>query len=426
MIRRSRTASLGADFQRQWLAQSASMLGDQVSFVAIPLVAVLVLKASVTEMGILVAAGRFPGLAIALFAGAFADRAPRRRLMVISDLVRAACVASIPIAAAFGSLTMAQLVVVAVVGSLMGTLFDVSAMPMVADLVPGDDLVRAYGRIETSRSAVTITGPTATGLLLEVVAPVTAVAVDAASYVVSALALSRIRHPPPPHAAGPRESVRSAIRAGARHVLRHPVLRITATCTAVYNFALFASQALVFLFFTRTLGLSTAEIGFVLSATGIGFLVGATLAARLPRYVPLGRLLVTCSVGAGLGLVLIPAAASFGLPVLVLAAAQFVSGVSNQVIAINCGAIYQVATPPELRARTTATVRTLAWSMIPLGALGGSFVADQLGIVTSLWIFSFFGLVSPLIMALSPVGRLRQVADADVRRPAAALVVEHT
>jgi MFS family permease len=386
------------------------MLGDQVSYVAVPLVAVLTLNASVTQLGLLVAAGRFPGLAVALFAGVFADRAPRRRLMMASDVVRGLAVLSIPVAAALHRLTIGQLLAVAVVASVMGTLFDVSAAPMVADLVPGEDLVRAYGLIETSRSATTVVGPSATGLLLEVMAPVTAVTFDAASYFVSALGLWRIRHRPEPVVAhGPREPVRDAIRAGAAHVLRHPVLRVTACCTAVYNVALYAVQALVFLYFTRRLGLSTARIGLVLSATGVGFLVGATLAPRL--RVRIGPSLVVASAGAGLGLVLVPAAASLPATVAVLAVAQFLTGVSNQVIAITCGALYQVATPPALRARTTATVRTLAWSMIPFGALGGSFAAARYGLVPALWAFSAVALVPPLLMVAGGVGRLRSVAD---------------
>lgn len=411
--------ALGADFRRQWLAQSASMLGDQVSYVAVPLVAVLALDASVAQMGVLVAAGRFPGLAVALFAGAFADRASRRRLMIGSDVARGLALLSIPAAAAFGALTIAQLVAVAVVGSVLGTLFDVAAMPMVADLVGRDDLVRAYGRIETSRSAATIVGPSATGLLLHVLAPVNAVALDALSYLASALALARIGHrPAPPDESRPREPVRAAIRAGARHVLRHPVLRVTASCTAIYNLALYAVQALLFLYLTDELGLTTAQIGLVLSATGVGFLAGATLAARLPRRFPLGPVLVVASAGAGLGLVLIPAAASLPAPVAVLAAAQLLSGVSNQVIAINCGALYQLATPPDLRARTTATVRTLAWSMIPVGALGGSLAAGRHGLEPALWAFSAVALVSPLVMATTAVGRLRALPD--VALPSAA------
>ncbi|MDQ1711293.1 MAG: hypothetical protein QOE45_743 [Frankiaceae bacterium] len=404
-----RGLALGADFRRQWLAQSASMLGDQVSYVAIPLVAVLALDASVGELGLLVAAGRFPGLAVALLAGAYADRTSRRTLMVVSDVVRGLAVLSLPAAAAFGGLTFAHLLAVAVVTSVMGTLFDVSAAPMVADLVGGDDLVRAYGWIETSRSATTIVGPSATGLLLEVVAPVTAVAADAVSYFASALSLSRIRHRPAAGASGPPEPVGAAIRAGARHVLRHPVLRVTAACTAIYNVALYAVQALVFLYLTRRLGLGTATIGLVLSATGVGFLAGATLAGRL--RVRLGPSLVVASTGAGLGLVLIPAAASLPAPVAVLALAQFLTGVSNQVIAITCGALYQVATPPALRARTTATVRTLAWSMIPFGALGGAAFASRYGVVPALWAFGAVGLVPPFVMAASPVARLRTVSD---------------
>jgi predicted MFS family arabinose efflux permease len=298
-----------------------------------------------------------------------------------------------------------------VVGSLLGTLFDVSAAPMVADLVRGDDLVRAYGRIETSRSAATIAGPSATGLLLEVVAPATAVVADAASYFASALFLSRIEHVPIATTSTAHERVRDAIRTGARHVLRHPVLRVTAACTALYNLALYAMQAVVFVYFAKRLGLTTAQIGFVFSATGIGFLAGATLAPRLPRRVPLGRVLVAASAGAGVGLVLIPAAAYVPATVAVLAAAQALSGFANQLIAISCGALYQVATPPHLRARTTATVRTLAWSMIPFGALGGAAVATSAGIVPALWAFSAVALVPPVLMAASPVGRLRGVAD---------------
>jgi MFS family permease len=400
---------LGADFRRQWLAQSASMLGDQVSYVAIPLVAVLALNASVGRLGWLVAAGRFPGLAVALLAGAYADRTSRRTLMIASDVVRGLAVLSLPVAAAFGTLTFGHLLAVAVVTSVMGTLFDVSAAPMVADVVGGDDLVRAYGWIETSRSATTIAGPSATGLLLEVVAPVTAVAADAVSYFVSALTLARIRHRAPAVGSGPPEPVGAAIRAGARHVLRHPVLRVTAACTAIYNVALYAVQALVFLYLTRRLGLGTAQIGLVLSATGVGFLAGATLAPRL--RVRLGPRLVLASVGAGLGLLLVPAAASLPAPVALLAVAQFLTGVSNQVIAITCGALYQVATPPPLRARTTATVRTLAWSMIPFGALGGAAVASRYGLVPALWAAGVVALVPPFLMAASPVRRLRAVSD---------------
>ena len=220
-------------FRRFWLGQSVSLLGDQVSVIALPLVAVLTLDASAAQMGYLVAAELAPNLLFSLHAGAWVDRRARKRQVMIStDLGRAALIGSLPVAYAFDALTFPHMLVVAFLIGSLSVLFQVAYSPLYVALVPRDRLIEGGSLVHGSRALSYVAGPSIGGLLVQALsAPVTLV-VDACSYVVSALFLRSVEaEEPAPEAPG-----KGHVVAGVRWVFGNAIVRAALGATATINF----------------------------------------------------------------------------------------------------------------------------------------------------------------------------------------------
>jgi len=190
----------GADFRNLWLGESVSLFGDQVTLIALPLAAVLVLDANAAEMGYLTAAALIPHLLFSLPAGAWLERVERRRwLMIASDLARAGLLASIPIAYALDALTFAQLYAVAFLAGTFAVVFDISHMTLYVSVTKREDYVEANSLLNGSRAFSYVAGPSLGGILVQVLSAPAALLLDAFSFLASALFLGRnpsTRSPP--------------------------------------------------------------------------------------------------------------------------------------------------------------------------------------------------------------------------------------
>ena len=251
-------------FRRLWAGQSVSVFGSQVSVLALPLTAVLVLHASTFEVGVLSAVETLAFLVIALPAGAWVDRRRRRPVMVAADVLRALTLASVPVAYAFAALTLAQLYAVALVQGVCTVFFDVAYMSYLPGLVGRDHLVDANAKLQVSQSVAEVCGPTASGVLAGLFSAPNAFVADAASFVVSVGSLLAI----PDHEAAPQRPERANLRAeiaeGLGFVLREPILRMIAGATATGNLFSSAFSALSVVFLVRQVGLSASTIGALL------------------------------------------------------------------------------------------------------------------------------------------------------------------
>jgi MFS family permease len=394
-------------FRRYWTAQTVSYLGDQVTIVALPLVAVLALDATAAQMGLLTAAGTLPNLLFALHAGALADRRGRRRsTMIATDVVRAALLASVPVAYWLGALTLAHLYAVAFLAGSLAVVFAVCANSLFAALVPRDEYVAGTALMRGSYSFSWVAGPSTGGVLVQLLSGPAALVLDALSFLGSALLLGSVEPDEPPG----EPAVRGHVRAGLRFVARTPALRAQFAAGALLNFFYTIYFALLFLFAARELGLSAGTIGLALGAGAVGALAGSALTGATTRRIGIGRTLI---LGAFLypgALLLVPLAGGPAwLAVALLVAAELGSGFGLMLDDICAGSIQQALTPDRLRARVQGAYMALNYGVRPLGALAGGALGTWLGLREALWLAAAGGVVSALLLLPSPLPRMREL-----------------
>jgi predicted MFS family arabinose efflux permease len=396
-------------FRRFWCSQTVSITGDQVGFVALPLVGVLALHAGPGGMGVLTAAGWAPNLLLSLHAGAWIDRSRRpREAMIAADLGRAALFATVPAAWALGLLTFAQLVAVAFAAGALGAIASVANISLYATLVARDRLVEAGALVHGSRAGAGVAGPSLGGLLVAALTAPIAVLADAASFVASAWWLRRIAIAPraaEPEAGGMGEGVRFI----SRSALVRPILAATATL----NLFTFAISALFVLYATRALGVRPATLGVVLGAGAIGGVIGSALTGWIVRRLGVGA---TFAAGCALftaPLLLVPLAGGPHLVVLgMLFLAEFGAGFGVMVLDIAAGAILTAAVPDALRARIFGAYQLVNFGVRPLGALAGGALGAAIGMQPTLWIAGIGAVASVLWLLPSPVPKLRALPGA--------------
>jgi predicted MFS family arabinose efflux permease len=398
------------DFLKLWAGQSVSVLGDQVGFLALPLTAVLVLRATPVEMGFLGAAERAPFLLIGLFAGVWIDRRRRRPVLIGADVGRALLVGSIPVVALLGWLGMGYLYWVAFVIGVLTVLFDVAYQSYLPALVARDRLVEGNSKLEVSSSVAQIVGPSVAGVLVQILTAPLALLVDALSFVVSVTSLSFIRAPEPkPERAADRASLRDELGEGVATVFKSPLLRAIAGCTGTSNLFSNATFAIFVLYATRDLAIGPAALGLVLAAMGPGALLGALLAGYLARRLGLGRTLIGAILVGGFGEWLVPLASGPpSVAAAMIAFGFFFVGLSNPIYNINQVSLRQAITPDRLLGRMNATMRFLVWGTMPIGSLLGGFLGGTIGLRPTLAVAAIGSSLVFLWVFLSPVRTLRE------------------
>jgi predicted MFS family arabinose efflux permease len=402
------------EFLKLWAAQSISQIGDQITYLALPLVAVLTLDASAAQMGLLTAAELMPHLLFSLMAGVWIERrANRRRLMIVADIVRAGLLVSVPLAAAFDLLTFPQLYVVGFIAGSCAVLFDISWATLFVTVVPRRDVVDANSKLNLSRALSFVTGPSAAGFLVQALTAPATLLVDAFSFIGSALFLGRIRTQEPPVEEDGRESVLQSLRSGLRFVFGDELIRPELLCTATINLFNFVFHAIFVLYATKELGVSPGLLGLALGAGAVGGIFGALVAVRLERLIGIGPAFTLGCVLFPLPLVLVPLAAGSELVIaLMLGTAEFLSAVGVMILDVNGGSLMLLRTPNRLRSRMSGTYRFVNYGVRPLGALIGGGLGTAIGLQTTLWIGVVGALAGVVWLVFSPIPRLRAVAEA--------------
>jgi predicted MFS family arabinose efflux permease len=401
------------EFLKLWAAQSISQLGDQITLLALPLVAVLTLDASAAQMGFLVAAELMPHLLFSLFAGVWIERSRRRRrLMIVADLGRALLLASVPLAAAFDVLSFPQLYLVAFAVGTFAVMFDISWPTLFVAVVPRRDVVDANSKMSLSRALSFVVGPSAAGFLVQALtAPVTLL-VDAFSFLGSALFLTRLRAQEPP-VEEDGNGVLGSLRDGLRFVLRDELIRSDLACAATVNLFNFVFYAIFVLYATRELEVAPGTLGVALGAGAVGGIIGALIAPRLERVIGIGRSVVLGSVLFPAPLILVPIASGSELQLgLMLGAAEFFSAVGVMIFDVSAASMAFLRIPDRIRARAAGSFRFVNYGVRPLGALLGGALGTALGLQTTLWIGVLGALLGVVWLFFSPIPRLREVAEA--------------
>lgn len=402
-------------FVRVFTASSISYVGSFVTRTALPLAAIYGLNADAPELAAIRSFEFLGWLLVGLVAGAWVDRLRRRPVMIWTDIGRAVILGSIPLAALLGSITLAHLVVAAFLAACLSVFFDAASGAYLPSIVGKRRLVAANSAMSASASVAEFTGFGISGVLVQVLTAPIAIAVDAVSFVASAVLLATIRRPeparPPAHE---REPVIQEIREGIEVVARSPILRALAIAHAADHLLWGVFGATYLLFAIRELGLPAAAIGIITAIGGLGSFAGAAIASRVVARVGAGRAMVLGLTGTVIGSSLIPLApAGFAL-----AAAAFL--IAQQIVGDASGTVYEVVEDSVTqtivhdrvlgRVRATVTVITTVTALV--GSIVGAIVAEAFGLRVAFVVGIGGAVLAVLAVALSPAARLQRIEDA--------------
>jgi predicted MFS family arabinose efflux permease len=402
------------DFMKFWVGETVSLFGSQVTFLALPLTAVLVLSVSPEQLGLLRFLEYAPFLLFTLVFGVWVDRRRRRPVMILANLVRALLVGLVPVLSLAGMLHMSVLYVIAFAVGTFTVLFDLCWLSYVPILVGRQHLVEANSKVATSLAAADVAGPGLGGVLVQLLTAPRALAFDALSYVASLVSLLLIKAEEPAPAA-PADGKRNLLREmgeGLRLVLRQPYLRATAMQGGIWNFAVMASDPVFLLYAIRELGFSPGLVGLIYGLGAIGGVLGSAVASTVSRDRPLGAVMLGAVLFGTLPAFLLPLAAGpQGVMATLFVLAFFLIrgglGVSN-VLAIT---LRQTVTPNAMLGRMNSVMRTILYGVGTLGALVGGVLGATLGLRPALWVAAVLFTASLIPILLSPIPRLQSMPE---------------
>jgi MFS family permease len=393
-------------FAKMFAGQTISELGSAVTQIALPTIAVLVLHAGSLQLGILIALERIPFPVLALVVGVWVDRLPRRRVMVVSDILRAAVLATVPIGAAAGFLGLPLLYAVALATGALTIFFDLAYLSYVPELVGRDKLGDANSLIQLSNSVSNLAGPGMGGVLIQAVGAARAMTVDAASFVVSFLSLLWMGHDRsrPEHAPG--AGMIAELREGLSHVFSDSVLRYMVLVFGAAIVVGHMSEPNLYPFAYRQLRFSPATLGWLLSAEGAAAVVGAYFGPFVMRRMPAGWILALTGAVGGASWIVVSFAGQ-GPAVLIFLGAMIIGGLVDPLNNVTQWSLRQLLTPDRLQGRMNSIFRTFFWGAWPLGNLLGGYLGTVIGSRASIFVAGAgFGLIMALFLA-GPLRRTR-------------------
>ncbi|MEV4641463.1 MFS transporter [Actinoplanes sp. NPDC049548] len=399
-------------FRHYWSAHVVSLVGDQISLIAVPLLAVLTIGAGAAEMGYLTAAALAPNLFLSLLAGAWVDRrTDKRRVMIVADLGRAALLTVVPVLAFAGVLNLWHLCLLSLAIGTLTVFYEVADGSLFASVVQRPDYIAASSLTNGARAMSFVAGPSVGGVLVQVLTAPFALLADVLSYLGSALLLSRIAAP---ENAGPTpEGGGLSTGSGLAFIARSVVLRQLLLGVTVINLFNYVFHAMLILYVTTVLGISPGLLGTLLGIASIGGLVGAAVTGPLTRRFGIGPVVVLGYVAFPLPLVLVPLAdGSRPMVTGMLLAAEFLSALGVMILDIAVGSLQTAATPVARLSLVKGAQRTVNYGVRPIGALLGGALGELVGVRTTLWIGAVGAVAGVLFVAFSPVPRMRELPDA--------------
>ncbi|WP_260477522.1 MFS transporter [Nonomuraea sp. WAC 01424] len=402
------------DFLRFLTSHVGNELGANISRVALPLVAVVALHAGPAQVALLSALQTAAFLLLGLPAGVWVDRMRRRRVMVVSDLARFVLLASIPLAAHLGVLSIGMMFTVAFLAGVAQVFNDVADQTYLPNLVSTPQLGDGNSKLEVVRSGGFLAGPGIGGALVQLLGAPRTMLATALGALASAVFLSSIRTPDKPPAAGVREPLLRGIGAGLRYVWRDRLMRMFAAASIAANVTVGAVLGLSVLFLAEDVGLPPGLIGVLLMSGGFGGVAAGLLGGVLSRRIGTARMTwLSLTVPAPFALLLPMTQADWR--VAFFAITSIALSWSSALSTVGLITYRQTTVPEHLLGRVNASFRSFMWGSIPLGALLGGFVAQEIGVRTALWVFMIGRLVSFVPLLFSPLPWLRDFDEAQAK-----------
>ncbi len=402
------------DFMKLWAAQAVSTFGARITREGLPMTAVLTLGASPATLGVLAALSYGPAFFVGLFGGGFVDRRHRRPILIAADLIRAGVLITVPIAAWLGWLSLWQVFAAAIAVGAASVLFDMADHAYLPALIGTEQLVDANSKLSATESVAELGGPALAGFLFQWLTAPFAIAVNAVTYLVSAVFLMGIRKvEPDPEPVPPQHGV-ADLTQGFRVAWAQPRVRPLLMMTATNGLFGGGFAALYLLFALRTLHLSPAMLGITVAFGGLGALIGSGLAAPIAKRMGAGpAILVTAVATAGSALLipLAPAAPVAGMAVLIVS--QLLGDSLGTVYNILGASLRQTVLPQETLGRAAGAFKAAGGGPMLVGALGSGVLANVIGVRETLFIAAAGLAVGPLIGLASPALRGVKVIGLD-------------
>ncbi|GAA2174212.1 MFS transporter [Agrococcus versicolor] len=397
-------------FALLWAGEGTSQLGAQLAGLAMPIVAVTMLQATDAEMGYLNAAQTAAFLVVGLPAGAWLDRMRKRHVMIAADLVRALAVAVVPLLAVLGRLELWHLVVVGAIVGVATVFFDVGYQSFVPVLVADEHVGDANGVLEATAQTMRLGGPALAGVLLSFLAAPLVLLANVAGFLVSVVALSGIRDGEVVRPRSERRHLLVEIGEGLRFVAANDLLRRIVATVALSNLGSTIVFTLLPIAILRILGIDPAVYGIILSIGAVGGLAGSMLAMRIARWIGEGPAIVWSTVVFVLAGVLLPLAVLVpDAAVVLLIVGEAIFGFTVLVFNIVQVTARQRLCPKPLLGRMNASIRTVVWGVMPIGALAAGGLGTAIGTVPAMWVGVAIGALAIPPFLLSPLRTMRSL-----------------
>ncbi|MFD7995274.1 MFS transporter [Streptomyces mexicanus] len=397
------------DFRRYLTGQAASVAGSSISSMALPVLAVLVMDASPTQVAWITFMGQLPPALLALYAGALADRRSKRKQMIIGDLVSAAALASVPAAAALERLSLAQLMVVAAVQGAAGVLHDAAAISLLPSLVDRSLIQRSNSRIGALFAVAATAGSNLGATLTALLGPARALLGDVGSYLVSAWCTARIQTRETTRARAGSHRLHAEIGEGLRYVRRDHRLRTLTLVNATTSFALALLNTLWALYLLKSLSMSPTAFGVVLGLGALGAAAGALAAPALARRYGAGPMMLVALALTPLTQIPLLLASPALAWQIGIGAALFLQLACAAAAGTTQRSIRQVVTADDMQARMQAVSTWLTSGARPVAALVAGGLGTRIGVRPTLVVGTCLLLVPLVVLYRSPLRGLRQM-----------------
>lgn len=405
------------DFMKLWMGQSISNFGSQFTFIALPLLATIILEASPFQMGLITSLGFLPNLLFGLFAGAWVDRLKRKPILITANLVSAGLLLAIPILY-FGELLNINILYVIQFMLGIGSLFSsISSSTYMPTLIKKEELLEGNSKFQFSNSVARITGSGLGGGLVQLLSAPIVILIDAITFIVSALFLSRIKSEEIVKESKKEErNMVREIREGIQIVFSSKIIRSILYSSTCYNFFYSMFLPLFILFVSKDLELNSTIIGLIFSVGGLGALIGSTVAKKAGTKLGIGRLLSLVNILTGISIIVMAISTIFTpmMTVSLLLVAQVILSACATIYSINAVSLRTAITPNHLLGRTNASMHTIGFGVLAIGPLLGGAIAELLGNGVMIFICGVGIALSTLFIQLSPIRSITEIPKEEV------------
>ncbi|MGI8486294.1 MAG: MFS transporter [Thermomicrobiales bacterium] len=408
-----RAHSINPDFLNLWTGQFLAVLGSQFGALAFPLVAIMVLDVTPGELGVVYGVQGLPWLLFGLFAGVGSDRFPRRPILIGADVARGLLIGWIPAAAFLDALTIEQLYVVIFLVGTCSVLFETAYQSFLPSVVAREELVDASGKLAVTESVTSVAGPSIAGVVIQITTAPVGLIVDAFSYLTSAISIARITdREVRPNKAMTQPNMLASLRQGFAYLWNLRIVRAFTLSNATFMLFFTVAQSVVFIFYTRELGLNAGIIGVIFAVGNVGSLVGAAMASRIGVRSGPGPSILLGSALRAAGTAAIPIAAivpALAIPILIIA--QLVQAFGWSIWSVHQGSTRQMLVADTIRGRVNGSFLFLVRGMTAIGGFLGAALAGAFGVHWTLVISAVGVLAGTLWLIPANLQTMRSLPD---------------